>query len=99
MLGTPFRHTLDDEVLELGDVHLDAAIDAKAPRARGRAVDPCERLLEPRIMRRVYLAVDEVSLLFHVLDRSQKTKPRLSTIPKVHLAIDAGSPVRCAQPE
>ena len=70
MLGTSFRHTLDDEVLELGYVHLDTAIDAKAPRARGRAVDACERILEPRIVRRVHLAVDEISLLFHRPDRS-----------------------------
>ena len=70
MFGTPFRHPLDHEVLELGDVHLDAAIDAKAPRPCGRAVDPFEHLLQTRIVRRVHLAIDEISLFFHRLDRS-----------------------------
>ena len=63
MMGLPrVRHPLDDVLSMLGDIHFDTAAHADASRPLRCLIHKRERMLQPRIARRVRHTFDEESL-------------------------------------
>jgi hypothetical protein len=69
MRGSRPGHPLDDELRMLRDVHLDAALDAQAPRPLIGAIDLGERRLDPGAVSPVGRAKDLVGGLAYMVDR------------------------------
>ena len=75
------RHALDDEVPKAGDIHLDAAGDAEAPRSFGRVVNLRQRILQQQVIGAEDPSLDREALSIHeqstvpcsVLARQPKT--------------------------
>ena len=86
MMVAGLRHALDDEVPKAGDIHLDAAGDAEAPRSFGRVVNLRQRILQQQVIGAEDPSLDREALRIH----------EQSTVPGSALARQSKTPLSMA---